>query len=108
MAGGICRMGDTGMGGCTHASHAPLIPFPYTTVFSVGTPNVLTNGLPTIVMGAVGLSSCGHPTVALLASTTVMANSIGVHRMLDTGANFGPYIVNLASTDTIANNNDGG
>lgn len=108
MAGGVCRLGDTGIGGCLHSSHAPTLPFPYTTIFSVGIPNVLINAMPVITLGSVGISSCGHPTVALLASTTVMANNIGVHRMVDTGANFGPYIVSLASQNVIANTNDGG
>ena len=108
MAGGCCRIGDTGIGGCLHSSHAPLIPFPYTTIFAVGAATVIINGMPAAILGSVGISSCGHPTVALLASTTVIANALGVHRLTDTGANFGPYMANLASTNTIANTNDGG
>lgn len=107
MAGGCCRVGDVGMGICTHSSHAPTLPFPYVVTFSMGNPTVITNGLPTVPLGAIGLSTCGHPTTALLASTSVLLSGLGVHRLGDTGANFGPYVTTIASLDVIANTQDG-
>lgn len=98
---GFCRISDTGMGQCLHASHAPTIPFPYITVFSAGSVDTITNDLGTIFIGSPGLSTCGHPTVALVGSTTVIVNDLGLHRLSDTGANFGPYVANVSSVDTL-------
>lgn len=100
---GVCKLGDTGMGGCLHSSHAPTLPFPYVTVFASSAVTVMTNALGTVRVGDAGISSCGHPTVALLGSPTVMSEKLPTHRVADTGANFGPYVADLGSVNVIAN-----
>lgn len=51
------------------------------------------NGVPMAIVGSVGISSCGHATVALVGSATVRANGQGLHRVGDVGQNCGNYIL---------------
>jgi uncharacterized Zn-binding protein involved in type VI secretion len=93
-------MGDTGAGVCP--SHSP--PKNYTTVFNIGANTVNTNGLPSITMGSVGISDCGHPTIALVGSSSVFVEGKGSHRIGDTGSNAGAYVALVGSPNVI----DGG
>lgn len=97
---GRCRMGDTGAGVCP--SHSP--PKNYITVFNIGANTVNTNSKPSITIGSVGISDCGHPTVALVGSATVIIESKGSHRIGDTGSNAGAYVALTGSINVI----DGG
>lgn len=82
------RVGDIGIGVCPcHTS-----PVTYTTVFSTGAASVITNGPISAIVSSVGISSCGHPTIALSGSRTVIKEGKSSHRIGDTGANCGPYV----------------
>jgi len=97
---GIARVGDIGVGTCP--CHFPA-PISYITTFATGASTVNTNGSITTIISTIGISTCGHPTVALTGSPNVNAESQPVHRLGDIGSNCGPYITVTASTDTIAN-----
>ena len=81
--------GSIGTGVC--GSHQN--PTPYTTILEEVTavPTVLINSKPAAVFGTTGISTCGHPTKALTGSLTVSIGGRRAHRVLDVGANFGPY-----------------
>jgi hypothetical protein len=84
----VCRVGDTGVGIC----YAHPVPTPYVTTFvEGGAVGVTADGLDVCIVGAIGMATCGHPTVALTGSDIAVANDLGLHRVGDTGANFGPY-----------------
>lgn len=95
-----CRMSDTGTGICPNHSS----PRQYTTIFNIGATTVLTNNFGSANLGTVGISSCGHPTIALLGSSSVNIEGKPSHRIGDTGANFGTYIALIGSPNV----NDGG
>lgn len=76
-----------GMGVCPNHSS----PKPYITTFSTGAPFSNADGKAICVVGTIGVCSCGHPTVALLGSVLSTATGKGLHRVGDTGVNFGPY-----------------
>jgi len=84
---GVCRVGDLGVGVCPHHSS----PQNYTTIFVSGIENVTSDDLQICVVGTIGVSTCGHPTIALTGSDIVTADGIGIHRVGDMGANYGPY-----------------
>jgi len=89
------RIGDLGQGICPcHDS-----PVSYITTFVTGSNSVTTNGLVSTIIGTIGMSSCGHPTVALTGSSTVFKETKASHRLGDTGANCGPYVTITASPD---------
>lgn len=89
-----------GVGRCP--CHPPFPVIDYTTVINVGASTVTTNNLATAVVGSLGISSCGHVTVALVGSGTVLAENAGVHRVGDTGANCGQYTLTVGSPDTFS------
>ena len=93
------RVGDIGIGICPcHKS-----PKRYITTFSTGAPSVLTNNLVSCIVGTIGVSSCGHPTVAHTGSPDVFHENSPAHRINDTGANCGPYVVVTGSPDVFIN-----
>jgi hypothetical protein len=94
-------MSDTGSGVCpAHDS-----PRNYITVFNIGASSVLTNSRPSANVGTVGISTCGHPTVALMGSPSINLQSRGSHRVGDTGSNAGAYVAIMGSNNVFDNNN---
>ena len=91
----VCRTGDTGVGICPHHSS----PQNYVTVFSSGATDVNSNDLANCFVGTVGVSTCGHPTIALTGSDNSTADGLGLHRVGDVGANYGPYTAATGSDD---------
>lgn len=90
---GICKTSDIGVGVCPcHDS-----PVTYVTTMTVGAYSVRTNNLPTATLMTIGMSSCGHPTVAITCSWNVRAQNLGVHRLNDIGVNCGPYTMVTSS-----------
>ena len=84
----ISRITDVGVGVCPcHSS-----PVTYVTMFAVGDPFVDADGLQVARIGDMGISSCGHPTIAVTGSTISTASGIPTHRIGDTGQNCGSYV----------------
>lgn len=96
---GFTRIGDVGVGICYWHDH----PESYTTTFTSGANTVTANNLVSCFVGTVGISTCGHPTIALAGSPDVMSEGMGVHRIGDAGQNGGPYIAVSGSSDVLAN-----
>jgi len=92
------RVGDIGIGVCP----CHIVPVGYITVYATGASSVKTNGRTTTHITTIGISTCGHPTVALTGSSTVVAESQKVHRIGDMGVNCGPYISVGGSADTFS------
>ena len=99
MAPKVSRIGDIGVGVCP--CHVP--PVGYVTTFITGCPTVFTNNRITTIIGTIGAATCGHPTTALTGSPSkvTMCNQ-PVHRVGDTGANCGGYVVVSGSPDTFS------
>jgi len=96
---GVSRIGDVGQGTCpSHDS-----PRPYITVFNTGASTVTAEGMPVVRVGDVGISTCGHPTVALTGAPISTVEGIIMHRQGDTGANSGPYVA-LGGAVTVGGN----
>lgn len=91
---GMARVGDIGIGVCpNHGS--PLI---YTTTFTSGEATYKVDGQPVCTVGSFGNSTCGHQTTALTGSSLSKANGKLVHRIGDTGQNYGQYTVTTGSS----------
>jgi uncharacterized Zn-binding protein involved in type VI secretion len=89
MGVGIARVGDMGLGICPkHKS-----PKIYNVTFVSGAATVNTNGLSTTNLTTIGVATCAHPTVVISVSATVSAEGTGVHRLGDSGINYGSYTV---------------
>lgn len=89
----VARVGDQGSGTCFHPSHQ--VPVNFTCTFLQGEP-VSMNGQHVVTVGCVGVTSCGHQTVATSGSTSVFGPSgAGVHRVGDVGVvvGGGNYVV---------------
>ena len=95
----MARLGDLGVGVCCCHKN----PQPYVTVFVSGAITVGNDKLDTSVISTVGVSSCGHPTIALTGSPSVFAEKKAVHRVGDTGANCSPYVTITGSSKQFAN-----
>ncbi len=93
------RVGDLGFGICKCHKKAKK----YTTVFNTGADSVITNNNISCFIGTIGISDCGHSTVAHTGSPDVFLESHASHRIGDTGANCGPYVVVTGSHNTIIN-----
>jgi len=91
MATPHAKLGSIGNGFCP--CHPPFPPVFYTTTIIQGQPTYLTNGMPTAIIGSIGISSCGHSTVAITGSSTHLSTGLGIHRLGDTGANCGNYSI---------------
>jgi len=77
----ITRVGDIGVGTCcAHDSCLSIV-----TTFQSGAPSVQTEGQTTCTLVTVGVSTCGHTSIAATVSGTVNAEGNGVHRNGDTG-----------------------
>ena len=92
------RVGDSGVGVCP----CHIIPLPYITIFASGASSVKTNGKITTIVTTIGISTCGHPTIALTGSSTVNFENQHVHRIGDMGVNCGPYVSVTGSSDTFS------
>jgi uncharacterized Zn-binding protein involved in type VI secretion len=89
----IARVGDVGIGICPkHKS-----PKIYNVTFISGASTVNANGVPVCNMTTTGIATCGHPTTTISVSGTVYAEGTGVHRLGDSGMNYGSYTVIAAS-----------
>lgn len=85
----VAKIGDTGIGTCPkHKS-----PKIYNVTFISGAGTVNANGVPIANLTTVGIATCGHPTVVISVSGTVNAEGTGVHRVGDSGMNYGTYTV---------------
>lgn len=91
------RIGDIGVGICP----CHIFPVSYITTFVSGAVTGFTNGPNDAIVGTVGVSSCGHPTIAMTGSTTTLIEGMPAHRVGDMGANCGPYTVVTGSPNTI-------
>lgn len=90
----IARVGDVGVGVCP-GHPTPLI---YTTTFDAGSDTTKIDGQEACTIGSTGVSTCGHPTVALTGSPAVCsADGKAFHRVGDTGQNLGTYTVTVGS-----------
>lgn len=89
----VARVGDIGIGVCTNHG-APLI---YTTTFTSGEPLYKVDGKVVCTVGSFGNSTCGHQTTAMTGSAISKANGKPIHRVGDTGQNYGQYTVTQGS-----------
>lgn len=55
----------------------------------VAATTVITEGQPRVNMSCMAISSCGHPVVPIVGSSTVMINGSPSHRVGDTAQNCG-------------------
>lgn len=88
----VARVGDTGIGVCTNHG-TPQI---YTTTFTSGSALVKVGGKLVCTVGTVGTSTCGHQTTAMTGGIN-KAGGAPIHRVGDTGQNYGQYTVNTGS-----------
>ena len=94
--------GSTGTGVCPHHSS----PLAYVTTIYTGASNVGSSGEDLAIVGSLGSSTCGHTTTALTGSSLITyEGDTGVHRVGDTGANYGTYT--LVTGDTLLQDNLG-
>lgn len=88
----VARVGDIGIGVCpNHGS-----PQIYTTTFTTGAANLTADGKLICVVGTLGSSTCGHQTTAATGGITKAGGS-PIHRVGDTGQNYGQYTVTTGS-----------
>lgn len=73
--------GSVGVGVCG----AHKTPEVVTVTWPMGAMTVLSEKLPTLNQGSVGVCSCGHPATALLCSATVFEEKLPSHRVGDVG-----------------------
>lgn len=93
---GLGKLGSQGIGTCPcHRS-----PQDYITTIISGATTVNVNGVSAAQVGSLGVSTCGHMTVALSGSSSVFAEGKQVHRVGDTGENCGPYTLISGSSNT--------
>lgn len=78
----------------------PNAPLSYTTIFSTGAAITNINKLPAANLTAIGISSCGHPTLAISGSKTVGIEKTPAHRVGDLGTNPGSYVATQGSQNT--------
>jgi hypothetical protein len=78
----VGRVSDIGIGVCS----AHKTPIPVVVTLVTGAPTARVNALPTATAITVGLSSCGHASIALTFSALAKAEKAGIHRVGDTGA----------------------
>ena len=94
----ITRQGDIGIGICPSHQSATT----YITTFISSNLDVTADGIPVITIGDIGISTCGHPTIAITGAQFRNVNAKKVHRKDDMGTNPGPYIVVTHSPTTDA------
>lgn len=93
---GVVRIGDIGIGVCP----AHVSPVSFITVITSGAANTLfNNGLAVAHVGTIGVSSCGHNTVAVNGSAKLTVEGSPVHRIGDTCVNPGAAAMVSGSSD---------
>lgn len=94
---GLGKIGSQGIGICPcHRS-----PQDYITTLVTGAETVNVNGVAAAQVGSLGVSTCGHMTVALTGSESVFAEGKQVHRLGDQGVNCGNYTLIEGSPNTL-------
>jgi hypothetical protein len=84
---GISRTQDLGTGQCK-AGHPDVPrgqPKDFVTEFVTGATTVFLNNRPMTIVGSIGVTDCGHSTMAVSGSGTVFAENMAVHRLNDVG-----------------------
>lgn len=94
----VTKIGDICVGVCP--AHGGLISF--CSVLISGAATVLVDGQACGNLTSIGASSCGHPTVAISGSSTVLAEGFQVHRIGDIDVNPGSGTVVSGSPDVDA------
>lgn len=82
------RVSDIGIGVCP----AHVVPITYTTTFITGADKIGMESLPMAFVTSIGISTCGHPTVAITGAPKMGAQSQQDHRVGDMGTNPGKYV----------------
>ena len=82
MSSNVCRVGDLGIGVCS----AHPAPIPCIVTLVSGATTAKTNGLATAISTTVGISSCGHASIAISFSSISKSEGCGQHRVGDVGA----------------------
>lgn len=77
----VARVGDIGVGVC----YAHDEPRDFVTVFVEGCSTVFANGQQVCCVGAIGVTSCGHTTMATQGSPAEYGESSQIHRVGDVG-----------------------
>lgn len=96
---GVSRTGDLGLGICPAHNNSVT----YITTLISSNPNVTADGIPIVTIGDIGISTCGHATIALTGSTFGNVNTKKIHRLGDMGTNPGPYTV-ITGSSTVDSN----
>jgi hypothetical protein len=94
---GVTKVGDIGVGVCS----CHLSPVNFTATLITGAGSVLTNGMPTGIVGAIAISSCGHPVTIIVGSGTVVSTSSPTHRVGDVGVNCGGISTTITGSGTV-------
>lgn len=94
----VARVGDTGVGTC----YAHPEPTDFVVTFVSGDSLSSSDGQQVCTVGCIGVTSCGHTTMALTGSSTVIGeNGYGLHRVGDVGVvledDRGVYVVTSGS-----------
>jgi len=91
------RVGDISVGTCSaHTSTRSVV-----VTWISGAPTVITNGLPAVTSVGVGISSCGHTASVISFSSTVTAESAGIHRVGDSGEVPGGVTTTITGSDNV-------
>jgi len=77
---GQARVGDIGVGTCNQHESPKNV-----TVTMVSGGSVLTDGMPSCIMGSVGVGSCGHSAVAIMGAATCLIDGMPAFRQGDLG-----------------------
>jgi hypothetical protein len=102
----VTRLNDLGQGNCYvgHPDVPPGSPKPFITTFIKGADTVFLNNEPIIIIGSLGVTDCGHTTMAVSGSSSVFAENMAVHRLNDIGVineGSGEYYV-ISDSDDVA------
>ena len=91
------RIGDLAVGYCIcHPS-----PIPMVGILVTGSPDTITNSLPTSRLTDVTISACGHPGLMVTSSGVAFVNSLGAVRLGDVFAGCFNGLIVTGSPDTI-------
>lgn len=94
----VSKVGDICIGVCP--KHGG--PLTFCSVLVSGAASVLIDSQSCGNMASVGISSCGHPTIAVTGSSTVTAETYPIHRIGDIDINPGSGVMVTGSGDVSA------
>ena len=77
----VARVGDCGHGIC----YAHDQPTEFNTTFVEGVANVMINGQQMITVGGLGVTTCGHHTIATTGASSTNGSGKALHRVGDVG-----------------------